>query len=96
MVCYTVPLTIAVMGFIARKRFNWKGKYAEWFNLLFLGGALFGVIDHLWNQELFLISENWFMDLMLGVTISAITAATWAIFVYMDKSRVIKSVEVKS
>lgn len=64
MACYILPTAVAIFGFAARKR-GWKGKYAEWFTLLFSGGALFGVIDHLWNGELFLIGENWLMDLML-------------------------------
>lgn len=93
MVCYIVPATVAILGFVTRKKFNWKDKYSDWFNLLFLGGALFGVIDHLWNGELFLISENWIMDLMLGIAITAVIAATWVLFVYVDKIRTRSVVE---
>lgn len=93
MVCYIVPATVAILGFVTRKKFNWKDKYSDWFNLLFLGGALFGIIDHLWNNELFLISENWVMDLLLGIAITAVILAAWAVFVYMDKTRAIRVVK---
>lgn len=46
---------------------------------MFYGGAIFGVIDHLWNGELFLVSENWVKDLLLGVVIAAAILAGWVI-----------------
>jgi len=46
--------------------------------LMFYGGTLFGVIDHLWNGELFLVSENWIKDLSLGVVITAGIILAWA------------------
>jgi hypothetical protein len=59
----------------------WKSKKTArllWLALMFYGGSLFGVIDHLWNGELFLISENWAKDVMLGVVITAGTILAWA------------------
>jgi hypothetical protein len=46
---------------------------------MFLGGALFGIIDHLWNGELFLISKNWIMDLSLGFVITSGIMGSWGI-----------------
>ena len=43
------------------------------------GGALFGVVDHLWHGELFLIGEAPFMDLLLGGTITAAIFGVWGI-----------------
>ncbi len=43
------------------------------------GGALFGVVDHLWNGQLFLIGGAPLMDLLLGVTITAVIFGGWGI-----------------
>ena len=43
------------------------------------GGALFGVVDHLWHGELFLIGEAPLMDLLLGGTITAAIFGGWGI-----------------
>lgn len=56
------------------------------------GGALFGVVDHLWNGELFLMGEAPLMDVLLGVTITAVIFAGWGITLgiakmYPDLSR---------
>ena len=54
---------------------------------MFYGGGLFGVIDHLWNGELFLISENIVSDLLLGVTIAAFIIISWgALMIYSKVS----------
>jgi hypothetical protein len=47
-------------------------------NLMLYGASMFGVIDHLWNRELFLISENVAKDLLLGVVITAAIFGGWA------------------
>jgi hypothetical protein len=44
---------------------------------MFYGGSLFGVIDHLWNGELFLVYENWVKDLSLGVVITVGIIMAW-------------------
>ena len=81
--CYTVPLIGAVATSILWK----KKKSAEmwWLNLMFYGAALFGVIDHLWNGELFLISENWLRDLCLGIVITAAIFVGWSIILVLTK-----------
>jgi hypothetical protein len=59
----------------------WKSKKSLtlfWLMLMLYGGSLFGVIDHLWNGELFLVSEDWVKDLVLGIVITAGIIFTWA------------------
>lgn len=82
--CYAVP----ALGAIVTSAIWGKTKNVKiwWLNLLFWGGALFGVIDHLWNRELFLISKNIVGDLMLGVTIVAAILVCWGIMVAMSKT----------
>jgi hypothetical protein len=53
--------------------------------MLLAGGALFGVVDHLWNGELFLFSGNLLSDLLLGATITATIVAAWAVIVRLDR-----------
>ena len=87
MACYTIPLAAAIVHYGLRKKVsNWKNKVHHlWLNLLFSGAAIFGVIDHLWNGELFLISENLFWDLMLGVVITVGIVIGWTIIVALSK-----------
>jgi hypothetical protein len=49
------------------------------------GGALFGVIDHFWNGELFLISKNIVSDLLLGVVITASVLVAWGAMVVLSR-----------
>jgi len=86
-VCYAVPTTVAVLSILFRRRYNLHTKYAQWFTLLFSGGAVFGVVDHLWNGELFLIGGNIVSDLLLGFTITATLFVVWGITVYTDRAR---------
>ncbi len=77
--CYTVPAAGAIVtSFIWGRNKNIK---IWWLNLMFWGGALFGFIDHLWNKELFLISENIASDLLLGVVITAAILVIWRVTV---------------
>ena len=85
MVCYIVPTAVAIAGLLAKKKGKFNDTYGNWFVMLFLGGSLFGVVDHLWNGELFLIGENLVWDLMLGVAITVAIAVIWAIAVHLDK-----------
>lgn len=81
--CYLGPVTAAIIT-----TFIWKSKKAIklfWLMLMFYGGALFGVIDHLWNKELFLVSENWVKDAMLGVVITAGIILTWKVVIFLVK-----------
>lgn len=82
--CYLGPTTAAIIT-----TFMWKSKKTLrlfWLMLMFYGGSLFGVIDHLWNGELFLVSENWIKDAMLGVVITAATLLAWRIILALAKS----------
>jgi len=87
MVCYAVPATAAVLSVIYRKKHNLHTKYAQWFTLLFSGGSIFGIVDHLWNGELFLIGNNIASDLLLGLTITATLLASWALIVQHDRAK---------
>ena len=77
-VCYIVPLAVAIVSSVvwgSQKR----GPAGWWLSLLLYGGALFGVVDHLWHGELFLIGEAPLMDLLLGTTITAAIFGGWGI-----------------
>ncbi len=73
--CYTVPLAASVITTLvwAKKR---TGRMWQ-LNLMLYGASIFGVIDHLWNGELFLLSGNIVKDLMLGVVITAAIFVGW-------------------
>jgi len=76
--CYAVPTAGAIVtSFMLSKN---KSPELGKLNLLLWGGAMFGVIDHLWNRELFLISPDIANDLFLGITLSI--TAVWAILVF--------------
>jgi hypothetical protein len=87
MVCYIVPTTAAIVHFFMRKKIPSmkSNKYHVWLNQLFLGGAVFGIVDHLWNGELFLFGKNILWDLALGVTITLTIIIAWGIIVLFDK-----------
>lgn len=81
--CYLGPTTAAIVT-----TFLWKGKRTLklfWLMLMFYGGSLFGVIDHLWNNELFLVSKNWGKDVSLGIVITAAIILTWVGIVALAK-----------
>lgn len=69
MVCYIIPLAMAVMLSLLWG-FSKRGVQVFWLNLLLYGAAMFGVVDHLWRGELFLISANWIADMALGGAIT--------------------------
>jgi len=81
--CYAAPLVGAVVTTMAWSKT--KNVKVWWLMLMFYGGALFGVVDHLWNGELFLISKNIVSDLLLGVAITAIILISWGITVMCSK-----------
>ena len=82
--CYAIPTVGAVVTSAIWSKT--KSVKVWWLNMLLWGGAIFGVIDHLWNGELFLISKNIVSDLMLGVVITAVIFVGWSITVVMSKS----------
>lgn len=81
--CYLGPTTAAIIT-----TFMWKNKKTSrlfWLMLMFYGGTLFGVIDHLWNGELFLVSKDWMKDLGLGVVITAVIILVWRAIIFLAK-----------
>ena len=78
MVCYIIPLVTAVISSVVW-RAQRSGPAGWWLVLMLSGGALFGVVDHLWNGELFLIGENIVRDLLLGCTITGTIFGGWGI-----------------
>jgi hypothetical protein len=85
MVCYIVPLAVGVITAARRKALHRKDKEGFWLSLMFAGSSLFGVIDHLWNGELFLIGPNIASDLALGGAITLSIFASWGLLVNKDK-----------
>ncbi len=83
--CYAVPAVGAIVTSVVWGKT--KGVRIGWLNLLFWGGALFGIIDHLWNGELFAVSENISGDLMLGVAITVAILVCWSLMVVINKTK---------
>lgn len=83
--CYTVPAAAALVT-----TFIWikNGSSRLWnLLLLFLGGSVFGIIDHLWKGELFLISREWAKDLALGLVITVGMVLVWFLILFLAKKR---------
>ena len=85
MVCYAVPLIATLLLLFGRKAKSGSGNHGFWLNIMMLGGALFGLIDHAWHGELFLISANWTADLALGGFITLGITAGWGFLVLSPK-----------
>lgn len=81
--CYVFPTVSAIVTSTIWNKT--KSVKMWWLSLLFWGGALFGVIDHLWNGELFLISKDWLKDLSLGVVITGVILVTWRMILSLAK-----------
>lgn len=77
MVCYILPTAAALAVWGLRKKGGWSDAKFSSLNLLFVGAAVFGVIDHLWNGELFLVGPNVVSDIALGVTITLSVVVVW-------------------
>ena len=86
MVCYAVPAAAAIVHYIMRRNMKgWKENIHQlWLSLILIGGSIFGVVDHLWNGEIFLIGDNLVLDLMLGATITILMILIWKALVIMD------------
>jgi hypothetical protein len=81
--CYIVPTVAALTT-----TFVWKkqGGLKLWgLLLLFYGASIFGIIDHLWNGELFLASREWLKDLGLGVAITVAIFLAWGLISALSK-----------
>ena len=77
--CYIIPAVSAIIHYFMRKKNPSLGQHHLWLNQLLLGGAIFGVVDHLWNGELLLFSIS---DLGLGALITTVIFAAWKIIVW--------------
>jgi hypothetical protein len=95
MVCYAVPTAAVIVHHILRNNITgWKKSMNQfWLSLLLLGGAIFGIVDHLWNGELFLLGEEPFIDLLLGVTITVVSFIVWGALVLFKKTKTIKPIK---
>ena len=86
--CYLVPVGGAIISsLIWRKKRETK---IWWLNLMFYGGALFGIVDHIWNGELF-TSGNIVKDLSLGVVISLSILVSWFIVLALNKPKLVSA-----
>ncbi|MBF0569926.1 MAG: hypothetical protein HQL18_04055 [Candidatus Omnitrophica bacterium] len=83
--CYTIPAASSVVTTILWSKT--RNPHVGQLNTLFYGATIFGVVDHLWNGELFMISPNIGKDLMLGVTITLTVVAAWGINLVLARSR---------
>lgn len=73
--CYAGPVAGAIVSSLVWSKT--KSVKVWWLMLLYSGGALFGVIDHLWNRELFIISGDIVKDLLLGLVITVSIFLFW-------------------
>ncbi|MEO0088333.1 MAG: hypothetical protein ABIK77_06415 [candidate division WOR-3 bacterium] len=86
-ICYTIPTITLIFLTIFRKGLKIKEPEKGWLFLLLLGAVIFGVVDHLWNGEIFLIGENPLKDLALGVVITISVFIVWRVIVYIYYTR---------
>ncbi len=81
--CYLGPASAALIStLIWRKNKSVKLFYLM---LMFYGSAIFGLVDHLLNGELFLVTDSWPKDLLLGLIIVLITILFWRSIIYFLK-----------
>lgn len=80
MTCYAVPAAAAVVHYVFRKKIPaMNTEKQKLLTFLLAGGAIFGIVDHLWNRELFMIGPNLAGDLLLGLTITLVTLIAWMV-----------------
>ena len=84
MACFIVPLTQAVVTTIYRKvtkqTDTFVGRNLKTLELMLWGGSIMLLIDHLVNGELF--AWNLREVLTIGVPMSVVVTAVWAIWCY--------------
>jgi hypothetical protein len=81
MACYIIPLMATLVHYGMRRKMPTLAASPNQGALTtMLGGAsVFGVLDHAWNGELFLVSQNLGWDLALGAVITAAVTGLWAL-----------------
>lgn len=87
MTCYVVPTAIAVLSIVYRRKHDLHSKHAQWFTMMFSGGSIFGIVDHLWNGQLLLLGPNLAQDLLLGLAITGTLLASWIVAVRLDLAK---------
>lgn len=91
MVCFVFPLAAAVITSAIWSTQD-KGPAGWWLNLFLYGGAIFGVIDHLWFGEFLLGFQQLFngtapmTDLLLGITITGAIFGSWGLTLGIAKA----------
>ena len=92
MACFIVPLTQAVATTIYRKvtkqTDTFVGRNLKTLELMLWGGSIMLLIDHLVNGELF--AWNLREVLTIGVPMSVVVTAVWAIWCYAGERRELK------
>ena len=92
MACFIVPLTQAVATTIYRKvtkqTDTFVGRNLKTLELMLWGGSIMLLIDHLVNGELF--AWNLREVLTIGVPMSVVVTAVWAIRCYAKERRELK------
>ena len=92
MACFIVPLTQAVATTIYRKvtkqTDTFVGRNLKTLELMLWGGSIMLLIDHLVNGELF--AWNLREVLTIGVPMSVVVTAVWAIWCYAKEGRELK------
>lgn len=86
MVCYLVPLGTAIGTWVMKRTGKQKTGNISLLNTMLWGGSVMLVVDHLWNGELFLIGGNIGWDLALGVAMTGVVVAIWAIISFATKT----------
>ncbi|NQV09219.1 hypothetical protein HQ529_05185 [Candidatus Woesearchaeota archaeon] len=82
--CYTIPLIAAILHKVMGKKFpEYNTKDHSKLNLLLMGGGLFGVVDHLWNNQLLSFT---FADIMLGFMITIVIMTAWLVMTKLEVS----------
>ena len=92
MACFIVPLTQAVATTIYRKvtkqTDTFVGRNLKTLELMLWGGSIMLLIDHLVNGELF--AWNLREVLTIGVPMSVVVTAIWAIWCYAGERKKLK------
>ena len=85
--CYTVPIIAELIHiYMKSKNPSWKTDVNHSrLSMLLYGGAIFGVVDHLWNGELFLFNN--LTDLFLGLTITVSIFVIAGIWMFVEKTK---------
>jgi len=81
------PTAIAVLSIVYRRKHDLHSKHAQWFTMMFSGGSIFGIVDHLWNGQLLLLGPNLAQDLLLGLAITGTLLASWIVAVRLDLAK---------